>query len=82
MERNFTIENNSFGRSVYPNEVDTHAAGLYIARIGPSGEGTMNGWKIRNNWFENSVYVSPAIGSNNIFCGNTGVAPSGWRNSC
>jgi chitodextrinase len=79
---NVTIENNSFGRSVYPNEVTTHAAGLYIARIGPSGEGTMNGWKIRNNWFENDVYVSPARGSNNIFCGNTGKTPSGWGNSC
>ena len=75
---NVTIEGNSFGRSVYPNEVTTHAAGLYIARIGPSGEGTMNNWKIRNNWFENDVYVSPARGSGNIFCGNTGVTPSGW----
>ncbi len=72
----------SFGRSVYPNEVTTHAAGLYIARIGPSGEGTMNNWKIRNNWFENDVYVSPARGSGNIFCGNTGTAPAGWGNTC
>jgi hypothetical protein len=79
---NVTIENNSFGRSVYPNERDTHAAGLYIARIGPNGEGTMNGWTIRNNWFENAVYRSPAIGTGNIFCGNTGVTPSGWGASC
>ena len=79
---NVTIENNSFGRSVYPDEVGTHAAGLYIARIGPSGEGTMVNWKIRNNWFENDVYVSPAKGTGNTFCGNTGKAPSGWGASC
>ena len=79
---NVTIESNSFGRSVYPDEVGTHAAGLYIAGSEPSGEGTMINWKIRNNWFENDVYVSPAKGTGNTFCGNTGKAPSGWGASC
>ena len=35
----------------------------------------MNGWKIRNNWFENDVGRSPTIGSGNVFCGNTGQGP-------
>jgi hypothetical protein len=79
---NVTIEGNSFGRSVYPNEVTTHAYGLNIGRVGPNGEGVMNGWKVRNNWFENNVGVSPTIGTGNIFCGNTGMAPSSWRATC
>ena len=79
---NVTIEGNSFGRSVYPNEVTTHAFGLNIGRVGPNGEGTMNGWRVRNNWFENNVGVSPTIGTGNVFCGNTGKPPSGWQVSC
>lgn len=80
---NVTLENNWFGRSVYPDEVTTHAAGLWIGWVGVGGQpGTLFGWKIRNNFFENDVFSDQPFDSASIVCGNTGDAPAGWTVPC
>jgi chitodextrinase len=79
---NVTIENNRFGSSRFDNGVCCHYYGLYIGNVAYPAPGTLNGWKIRNNWFENGVAVAPSTGSGNVFCGNTGKPMSGWSATC
>jgi chitodextrinase len=80
---NVTIENNQFESSRFDNGVCCHYYGLYIGNVAYPAPGTLNGWKIRNNWFENEVAVAPSLGSGNIFCGNTGSPlNASWRTTC
>lgn len=79
---NVTLEGNTFGASRFDNGVCCHYYGLYIGNVAYPAPGQMNGWTIRNNFFENDVAVAPSLGSGNVFCGNTGQAPSGWTGAC
>jgi chitodextrinase len=80
---NVTIEGNRFESSRDDNGVCCHYYGLYVGNVAYPAPGTLNGWTIRNNWFEQQVAVAPAVGSGNTFCGNTGNAgKAGWSNPC
>ena len=83
---NVTLENNqfdvprSFGGS--PNGYS-----VYITKNGAQNQFPMSGWRVRNNFFDPRSYGvanDQTVGSNNVFCGNTGHAglPSGWKNPC
>jgi chitodextrinase len=74
---NVILENNTFGK---PDGTYT----LYIAKIGTSipSSAPVNGWRIRNNSFGSAVNIDAPIGTGNIFCGNTGSAPTNWRTAC
>jgi hypothetical protein len=74
---NVVLEGNNFG---HPD--GTYA--LYIAKIGTSipSSAPVNGWKIRNNNFDGPVNIDAPIGTGNTFCGNTGAAPTNWKNAC
>ena len=52
-------------------------SGTNIGR-GPSGQGVMIGWTIRNNWFENNVASAP-LGTRNDRLRHHPQAPSGWQ---
>lgn len=77
---NVTLENNWFG---HPSP----GYSLYIAKNGVSldNQTPMTGWRVRNNYVEPGSYgvnIDQPIGSNNVFCGNTGNVPSNWLPSC
>lgn len=79
---NVTLEGNQFGASRFANGACCHYYGLYIGWIADPPPGELTGWAIRNNWFENDVSVSPSVGQGNVFCGNTGQAPTAWKAAC
>jgi hypothetical protein len=85
---NVTLENNYFD---VPRTMGGNPNGysVYIAKNGPSlsNQTPMSGWRIRNNFFDPRSYgvtSDQPLGSNNIFCGNTGHAgiPSSWKVAC
>lgn len=79
---NVTLENNQFG-------APSPGYSVYIGKNGVSlsNQTPMSGWRVRNNFFDPASYGvnnDQPVGSNNVFCGNTGHAglPSGWKNPC
>jgi chitodextrinase len=80
---NVTIENNRFEASRDDNGACCHYYGLYVGNVAYPAPGTLNGWTIRNNWFEQQVAITPPVGTGNTFCGNTGNAgKTNWNNPC
>ena len=90
---NVTLENNWFD---YPRSFNgsTNGYSIYIGKNGVSlsNQTPMSGWRVRNNFFREDpnsnedygVNNDQPVGSNNIFCGNTGhpQMPSSWKVPC
>jgi chitodextrinase len=82
-----TLENNFWGTSRTENSscCATYTLALWATKV-PSGSdyGVLNNWRIVNNYFEpgSGVIVRPRDDGTNVICGNTGNAPSNWRNAC
>lgn len=84
---NVTLEGNRFMHSTCSGcggvPAGWHYYGLVIAQVsGSSSSAPLNGWKIRNNFFENDVSIGPPMGTGNVFCGNTGAVPAAWTAAC
>jgi len=81
---NVTLENNTFDVPRAQNEVPNGYM-IYITKNGANNQYPMSGWRVRNNTFDTRSYGvanDQTLGSNNVFCGNTGGAPSGWKTAC
>jgi hypothetical protein len=85
---NVTLENNYFDVPRAQND-SPNGYSLYIAKNGVSlsNQTPMSGWRIRNNFFDPRSYGvnnDQPIGTNNIFCGNTGHVnlPASWKVAC
>lgn len=86
---NVTLENNTFDA---PRDIGGGTRGytLYIAKNGAQNQYPMEGWRVRNNSFEDEsgttldygVANDQTVGANNVFCGNTGNTIASWKVPC
>lgn len=82
-----TLEGNTFGTSRTNNSAccAVYSLAIWSTKV-PVGSdyGVLHNWIIRNNFIEpgSSVIVRPSDDGTNIICGNTGNAPSSWKNAC
>ncbi len=89
---NVTLEGNQFGAPKGLGGNETRGYALYIGKNGQSlsNQTPMSGWRVMRNHVEDvpgtdldyGVNSDQPLGSNNVFCGNTGKVPSSWAGAC
>jgi chitodextrinase len=85
---NVTLENNWFGTARVDNGAccAAYSLALWATKVPASANdfGVFRNWRVRNNYFEpgSGVIARPTNDGSSVFCGNTGNAPSNWKNAC